>query len=102
MPWLIGYPREKINWFPTVDSEKCVKCGMCMNCAMNVYEWTQEGPRVAAPYRCIVGCSTCANFCQGGAIIFPEVDGLREIYRREGILEKIRKQLEKEGKLQIR
>jgi ferredoxin len=32
MPWLVGYPREKIAWFPTIDPEKCVKCGMCMNC----------------------------------------------------------------------
>jgi hypothetical protein len=23
MAWLTGYPREKINWFPTIDPEKC-------------------------------------------------------------------------------
>jgi len=23
MPWLVGYPREKIEWYPTIDQEKC-------------------------------------------------------------------------------
>ena len=32
MTWITGYPREKVNWHPTVDPDKCVKCGMCMNC----------------------------------------------------------------------
>ncbi len=47
MAWLAGYPREKVNWHPTVDLEKCVKCGMCMNCGRQVYKWTKEGPVVA-------------------------------------------------------
>ena len=50
MAWLTGYPREKVNWFPTVDLKKCVKCGMCMNCGKNVYDWTKEGPKIARPY----------------------------------------------------
>jgi ferredoxin len=32
MPWLAGFPREKVEWYPTVDPSKCIKCGMCMNC----------------------------------------------------------------------
>ena len=37
MAWLTGYPREKVDWFPTIDPEKCVKCGMCMNCGQSVF-----------------------------------------------------------------
>jgi len=50
MPWLVGYPRENIEWFSTIDIEKCVECGMCMNCGKSVYDWTDEAPIVARPY----------------------------------------------------
>lgn len=99
MPWLIGYPREKIDWFPTIDSEKCVKCGMCMNCGKNVFDWTKSGAKVARPYNCVVGCTTCANLCLGNAITFPDIQDIREIYKKERIWSKVKKQLEKEGKL---
>jgi len=46
MPWLIGYPREKIKWYPKIDKNKCIKCGMCMNCGKSVYDWTKAGPTV--------------------------------------------------------
>ncbi|MCG2796261.1 MAG: 4Fe-4S binding protein [Actinomycetia bacterium] len=36
MPWLIGYPRDSIAWFPTIDPDECVKCGICMNCSKGV------------------------------------------------------------------
>jgi MinD superfamily P-loop ATPase len=99
MPWLTGYPREKIDWFPTIDPEKCVKCGMCMNCGRGVYEWTEDGPKVAKPYECIVGCSTCGNLCMGKAISFPDIESVRHIYKREGIWAKVKKVLEEQGKI---
>lgn len=102
MAWLVGYPREKINWHPTIDPEKCVKCGMCMNCGRNVYDWTEEGPVVARPNQCIVGCNTCANLCMGNAISFPEKETIREIYKREKIWSKVKKQLEEEGKIKTK
>lgn len=102
MPWLIGYLRENINWHPSVDAEKCVKCGMCMNCGRNVYDWTEEGPEVASPNQCIVGCTTCANLCMGNAITFPDIQTIREIYKREKIWPKVKKQLEEEGKLKAK
>lgn len=99
MAWLTGYPRENIDWFPTIDPEKCVKCGMCMNCGRNVYEWTEDGPIVARPYECVVGCTTCANLCLGNAITFPDIQYVREIYKKEGIWAKVKRQLEKNGRL---
>ena len=99
MAWLEGYPREKVEWYPTIDHDKCVKCGTCMNCGKGVYEWTEKGPRVVNPYSCVVGCSTCANLCPGKAIAFPDPDNIRKLYREEGIWANIRKKLQEEGKV---
>lgn len=101
MPWLVGYPRDKVEWYPTIDPAKCVSCGMCMNCGKQVFDWTSDGPLVARPYSCIVGCSTCATLCQGRAISFPDVDELRALYRREGIWAKVKQQLTAEGILEV-
>jgi len=101
MPWLSGYPREKVEWYPTIDPEKCVKCGMCMNCGKSVFDWTEDGAVVARPYACVVGCTTCANLCMANAITFPEVGDIRKLYEQEGIWAKVKDQLEKEGKLNI-
>lgn len=54
---------------------------------------------VARPNQCIVGCNTCANLCMGEAISFPDIKPVREIYKREHIWAKVKKQLEEEGKL---
>ena len=89
MAWLTGYPRENIPWFPTVDRAKSVKCAMCLNCGRNVYGWTKEGARVERPYRCVVGCSTCANLRQGAAITFPDIRVVREINQRAAIWRKV-------------
>jgi formate hydrogenlyase subunit 6/NADH:ubiquinone oxidoreductase subunit I len=70
-----------------------------MNCGKKVYDWTPEGARVARPYNCVVGCTTCANLCLGDAISFPDIQIVRGIYKREGIWSKVKKQLQEEGKL---
>jgi len=102
MAWLTGFPREKVEWFPTIDSAKCVKCGMCMNCGKDVYDWINEGAKVARPYNCVVGCQSCANLCLGNAITFPDVASVRQLYKNEGIWGKVKKQLEEEGKIKIK
>jgi len=101
MAWLTGYPREKVEWFPTINSKKCVKCGMCMNCGRNVYDWTKDGAQVARPYNCVIGCTTCANLCQGNTITFQDIKTIRELFKKEGICSKVKKQLQEEGKLKI-
>jgi len=97
MSWLTGFPREEIDWFPTIDSTKCVKCGMCMNCGKKVFDWTEKGAVVARPYDCLVGCSTCSNLCLGNAITFPDIQIVRDIYKRENIWSKVKKQLRRDG-----
>lgn len=97
VPWFTGLPREEINWHPTIDSERCVQCGMCMNCGKSVFEWTENGPRVARPNACVVGCSTCANLCRAQCISFPDPKELRKVYARHGIWDKVKQQLIEEG-----
>jgi NAD-dependent dihydropyrimidine dehydrogenase PreA subunit len=101
MAWFAEYPREKIEWYPTIDEDKCVKCGMCMNCGKKVYKWTGDVPIVANPYKCVVGCTTCATLCQGKAISFPDKEALRELYKKEGIWAKVKKGLKEEGRLEV-
>ena len=99
MGWLVDYPRENVNWNPTIDLSKCVKCGMCMNCGKGVYTWTRQGPEVENPLSCVVGCTTCASLCKGEAISFPDVKELRDLYESENLWAKVTQQMKKEGKL---
>ena len=99
MAWLIGFPREKVNWAPKIDSDKCVKCGMCMNCGKEVYDWNKNGPSVARPNSCVVGCTTCANLCLGNAITFPNIEELRQLYKKENIWNMVKEDLRKAGKI---
>jgi NAD-dependent dihydropyrimidine dehydrogenase PreA subunit len=77
-----GIPRVKIPWFPTVDEQKCAGCQECFEfCSHEVYAWDAEKgkTRVAQPYRCVVGCSTCAGLCKEGAISFPPLTILKNL-----------------------
>jgi len=97
MAWLTGYPRDQVKWYPTINEEKCVKCGMCMNCGKKVYEWREGKPVVVRPNECVVGCSTCGNLCQGQAITFPRVKELRKLYEEHKIWEAVKKDLMEKG-----
>lgn len=101
MAWFAGIPREKIHWYPTIDPAKCVECGICMNCGAKVYKWTEDGPVVDKPYKCTVGCTTCATLCQGNAISFPDKKDLRELYQKARIWTKVKKELEEDGRLKV-
>jgi len=79
-----GVAREQIPWFPTVDTLKCVGCKECFNfCSQKVYAWDETNNRttVAQPFKCVVGCNTCAGLCKEGAIMFPPLTILKSIGR---------------------
>jgi len=100
MPWFAGVPREKINWSPTIDSQKCLKCGICMNCGRGVFQWgDDEKPHVVNPNDCVAGCSTCANLCLGNAIQFPPIEELRTFYRKNKVWSAVKKELIEIGKI---
>ncbi|MCM8784580.1 MAG: 4Fe-4S dicluster domain-containing protein [Candidatus Omnitrophica bacterium] len=86
MTRIYGIEREKIPWYPRIDYEKCVGCKECFNfCWNGVYEWDEENnrPNIVRPYNCVVGCSACANLCNGEAIRFPSKEELMEVINKE-------------------
>jgi len=68
-----GHPREAIPWYPTVRADLCDGCGACLRfCTFDVYATTDDGKvEVVEPFKCVVGCSACAQICRPGAIAFP-------------------------------
>ncbi len=81
-----GIPREEVPWFPTVDENKCKGCKECFNfCRQKVYAWDDKKnkTRVAEPFRCVVGCSTCAGLCKEGAISFPPLTVLQSLIEKQ-------------------
>ena len=94
MPWFAGVERAQINWSPTIDAAKCVSCGVCMNCGKKVFAWEDGKSKVVNPTACVVGCSTCANLCQGEAVSFPPLSQLRAFYKEHKIWPKVRRAME--------
>ena len=96
-----GVERDKINWGPAIDDEKCIGCGLCVStCGRKVYKFNYctKKPTVTSPNNCLVGCQTCANLCPSNAIKFAEGDKTRKkaqkIIKEFEILPKVKKELE--------
>lgn len=84
-----GIPRDEIDWYPTIVSNRCVGCGMCAtSCGRGVYafDYEQNRPVVVAPEMCMVGCTTCATICTQDAIEFPSIGYIRQIIRQNKLL----------------
>jgi len=80
-----GIPREEIPWFPTIREELCDGCKVCLKfCSFGVYEYVEETNKVkvANPFNCEVGCSTCALKCKPEAIVFPPLEILKAFRKR--------------------
>lgn len=86
MAWLTGYPRSKVRWNPEIDPYRCVQCGMCMNCGKKVFAWTEDGPVVARPENCVVGCSTCKNLMLAEVKEWVDLGHYRSVNLRVGQL----------------
>jgi NAD-dependent dihydropyrimidine dehydrogenase PreA subunit len=81
-PWH-GIPREKIPWHPTINYEKCVNCGKCVEyCTLGTYEFEMvDGKKrvvVKNPNNCVVLCSGCDEVCPAKAISHPSKKQTRE------------------------
>lgn len=84
-----GIPREQINWHPTVVTDRCVGCGLCItSCGRGVYAFDYEAnkPVVVAPESCMIGCNTCAAICTQDAIEFPSFGYVRQVIKKNKVL----------------
>ena len=96
-----GIPREKINWNPEVDKERCIGCGMCVtSCGRNVFDFDIKKNKavVARPLQCMVGCTSCEVWCIYNAISFPDKQYIKELIKKKGVLKIAKKELEEKLK----
>jgi NAD-dependent dihydropyrimidine dehydrogenase PreA subunit len=72
----MGAPRDKIDWSPRIDFEKCDYCMDCVEfCPHDVFEVNQEAEQkliVKNPHNCVVFCRACSKTCGPDAIDFPD------------------------------
>jgi len=81
----ISYPRDKLQWYPTIKYDACTGDRACIEfCGNNVFDWDDEErhPIVQSPLNCVVGCDSCAKICPVEAITFPSKDELRASLKR--------------------
>ena len=75
-------PRERIQWYPSIDPDRCSGCGVCVEfCHQSVFS-QNESVEVVRPYSCVVGCTGCAGQCPSQAISFPSLVDLREMLKK--------------------
>ncbi|MBV7271373.1 ferredoxin family protein [Clostridium sp. PL3] len=71
----MGVPREKIDWAPTIDYDKCDYCMECVKfCPHNVFEVREKEDKkliVKNPDNCVVFCRACGKTCGVDALEFP-------------------------------
>ncbi|MEA5084490.1 hypothetical protein SDC9_130471 [bioreactor metagenome] len=71
----MGVPREKIDWSPRIDFDKCNYCMECVEfCPHNVFEVHEDEVQkfvVKNPNNCVVFCRACGKTCGEDAIDFP-------------------------------
>jgi NAD-dependent dihydropyrimidine dehydrogenase PreA subunit len=82
-----GISRNKIPRYPTIDYEKCVSRGKCMDyCKLGAYEFEEKNgnkrPIVKNPNNCVVLCSGCDAIYPAGAIKHPSKTETRQIIRK--------------------
>jgi len=88
-----GIARQEIKWFPTVNSDACIGCGLCyVTCGRGVYDLEGKTAVATRPYDCMVGCSTCATVCPVEAITFPGRDLIWKIEREHKIFKLVRQE----------
>jgi NAD-dependent dihydropyrimidine dehydrogenase PreA subunit len=79
-----GIPRKRIPWYPTINYEKCVSCGKCVDfCHMRAFEFEEkEGKKrsiVKNLKSCVVFCRGCEDICPTGAITHPSEEETQKI-----------------------
>ena len=81
--WM-GIDRTTIDWHPSIDSDTCAGCGLCVVCCgrdVLGYDYEREIAVVENPFQCKVGCTTCGTYCPTGAIEFPDDERVEALIR---------------------
>ena len=79
-----GIPRKEIQWFPTIDYDKCIGCMACVNkCGHGVYAEEDGKPKVIKPKKCVVGCTGCEPVCTQKAISHPPKSYLQKLTKKK-------------------
>ena len=60
-----------MSWNVTVDADKCVGCGECVDVCPEVYEMTDGKSSPAHAEECL-GCESCVEVCEHDAINVEE------------------------------
>jgi NAD-dependent dihydropyrimidine dehydrogenase PreA subunit len=72
----MGVPREKIDWSPGIDYDKCNYCMECVKfCPHQVFEVRENEEKklvVKNPGNCVVFCRACGKTCGEDALSFPD------------------------------
>ncbi|MFO8018422.1 MAG: ferredoxin family protein [Promethearchaeia archaeon] len=72
----MGVPRNKIEWHPTIDYDKCDFCMDCTEfCPHDVFEKIESEEKkliVKHPHNCVVFCRACSKACPLDALSFPD------------------------------
>ena len=71
----MGVPRDKIDWSPHIDYDRCNDCMECVEfCPHDVFEVRENAePKLVVknPNNCVVFCRACSKTCGPDAIDFP-------------------------------
>lgn len=71
----MGVPRDKIDWSPRIDYDKCDYCMECVEfCPHKVFEVRENEEKkliVKNPNNCVVFCRACGKTCGPDALSFP-------------------------------
>jgi len=72
----MGVPRNRIDWSPRIDYNKCNYCMECVKfCPHKVYETRENEEKklvVKNPDNCVVFCRACGKTCGVDALSFPD------------------------------
>ena len=72
----MGVPRNKIDWSPRIDYDKCNDCMECVEfCPHQVYEVRENEEKklvVKNADNCVVFCRACGKTCGVDALSFPD------------------------------
>ncbi|MEJ2248964.1 MAG: 4Fe-4S binding protein [Candidatus Lokiarchaeota archaeon] len=87
----MGVPRNKIDWYPRIDYNKCDFCMECDKfCPHDVYGKNESNSiklTIDHPNNCVVFCRACSKACPQDALSFPDKQDVKSKIKeiREGI-----------------